>query len=259
MSLAPVPPARGSLAHADRVVPRPRRVYADVSVEAVGERWEVRLDGKPARTPGGSALGLPTHASAQLCAAEWRAQAREVDWAAMPATRLAFTTLDRAAVTRDGLAEEVARYAGSDGLAYWADAQPRLRERQAAEWGPVLAWAAEALGVALHPVDGIMPRPQPSASIARARALAAAEGDFTLTGLAFAAGLFGSTVLAFAVQRGRLTGEEAHALARLEEAHQEAEWGEDAEAAARTAARLEEARFIARWFAAAAAPSGPGS
>ena len=59
-------------------------------------------------------------------------------------------------------------------------------------------------------------------------------------------------MLAFAVRRGRLTGEEAHDLARLEEAHQEGEWGVDAEAAERTARRLEEARFIARWFAALA-------
>ena len=55
-------------------------------------------------------------------------------------------------------------------------------------------------------------------------------------------------MLAFAVTRGRLTGAQAHDLARLEEAHQESEWGEDAEAAARTAARLAEAEFIDRWF-----------
>ena len=97
-----------------------------------------------------------------------------------------------------------------------------------------------------------MHRAQPPATITRARALAAGEGDLALAGLAFAAAQFGSAVLAFAVRRGRLTGEEAHDLARLEEAHQEAEWGVDAEAAARTAARLEEARFIARWFAALA-------
>ena len=97
-----------------------------------------------------------------------------------------------------------------------------------------------------------MHRPQPPASMARARELAAGEGDFALAGLAFSAALFGSAVLAFAVRRGRVTGDEAHDLARLEEAHQEGEWGEDAEAAARTAARLQEARFIARWFAALA-------
>ena len=241
-----------SLAHADRVVPRPKRVYTAVAVEPEGEGFAVKLDGRSAKTPEGAALVSPTRALAELCAAEWEAQATHIDFAAMPATRLAFTTLDRAAATRDALAVEVARYAASDGLAYFAPETPRLHARQEAEWAPVLAWAGEALGVRLERVEGAMHRPQPPASIARARALAAGEGDFALAGLAFAAALFGSAVLAFAVARGRLTGAQAHDLARLEEAHQEAEWGEDAEAAARTAARLREAEFIDRWFQALA-------
>lgn len=241
-----------SLAHADRVVPRPRRVYTDVAIAPEGGGHAVLLDGRSAKTPEGAALVLPTGALAGLCAAEWRAQAQEVDWAAMPATRLAFTTLDRAAATRDALAVEVSRYAAGDGMLYFADDQPKLHARQEAEWGPLIAWAASDLGVRLERVEGVMHRAQPPESIARARELAAGEGDFALAGLAFASALFGSAVLAFAVRRGRLTGEDAHDLARLEEAHQEAEWGVDAEAAARTAARLEEARFIARWFEALA-------
>ncbi len=241
-----------SLAHADRVVPRPRRVYTTVAVAPEAGGHAVHLDGRSAKTPEGAPLVLPTRALAELCAAEWEAQAREIDFATMPATRLAFTTLDRAAATRDALAVEVSRYATSDGIAYFADDQPKLHARQEREWAPLLAWAAAELGVALQPVEGIMHRPQPPASIARARELAAGESDFGLAGLAFASALFGSAVLAFAVRRGRLTGDEAHDLARLEEAHQESEWGEDAEAAARTAARLQEARFIARWFAALA-------
>ena len=241
-----------SLAHADRVVPRPRRVYTAVAVAPEGDAFAVLLDGRSAKTPEGAPLVLPTRALAELCAAEWEAQAREVDFAAMPSTRLAFTTVDRAAATREALAVEVSRYAASDGLAYFADDQPRLLARQQADWAPLLAWAAADLRVALQPVEGVMHRPQPPASTARARELAAGEGDFALAGLAFAAALFGSAVLAFAVRRGRVTGDEAHDLARLEEAHQESEWGVDAEAAARTAHRLEEARFIARWFAALA-------
>lgn len=241
-----------SFAHADRVVPRPKRVYTDVTVAPEGAGLAVKLDGRSAKTPDGAPLVLPTEALAELCAAEWRAQGGEIDFATMPATRLAFTTIDRAAATRDALAVEVARYAASDGLAYLADDTPRLLERQRAEWLPLLSWAATDMGVRLETVAGVMHRPQPPESIARARELAAGEGEFALAGLAFAAALFGSAVLAFAVRRGRLTGDEAHDLARLEEAHQESEWGVDAEAAERTARRLDEARFIARWFAALA-------
>ena len=237
-----------SLAHADRVVSRPRRVYTAASAAPAEGGFAVALDGRPARTPESRALVLPTQALAALCAAEWEAQAREVDFSAMPATRLAFTTLDRAPATRDALAAEVARFAGGDTLAYVAGETPSLHARQLREAQPVLDWAAAALGVRLIRVEGFLHQPQPPETLARVRVLAAGEGDFALAGLAFAAALFGSAILAFALRHRRLTGEEAHDLARLEEAHNEAQWGLDAEAAARTAARLAEARAIAAWF-----------
>ena len=166
----------------------------------------------------------------------------------MPLTRLAFTAIDRGADTREALADELARYAGSDALTYVADAPRALADEQAARWGPLRAWAQDELGVRLEPVEGVMHRAQPEASLARVRALALEADDFALTGLAYAAALFGSAVLALALQRGRLTAEEAHDLARLEQAFQERQWGEDAEAAAFTAARLAEARTAGRWF-----------
>ena len=71
-----------------------------------------------------------------------------------------------------------------------------------------------------------------------------------LAGVAFAAGLYGSTVLALAVRAGRLTGRKALDLSRLEETFQAEQWGEDAEATARVAFLAVEAEMIDRWFAA---------
>ena len=101
-----------------------------------------------------------------------------------------------------------------------------------------------------HPVEGVIHKPQPLASLLRAEKLAEALDDFTLTGLAHATALFGSAVLAFALQRGRLSGAEAFALSRLDEAFQEEEWGIDAEAAERTEMLAAEAAMLERWFAA---------
>jgi chaperone required for assembly of F1-ATPase len=72
--------------------------------------------------------------------------------------------------------------------------------------------------------------------------------DFGLTGLAFGAALFGSAVLAIAVQRGWLPGEAAFDLSRLDEAWQEEKWGVDAEAAERTLRLRGEAVLLDRWF-----------
>ena len=148
---------------------------------------------------------------------------------------------------REAVADEVARYAGSDLLCYRAEAPRALVREQAQAWDPLLAWAS-GLGVRLEATSGIIHRPQPAGSLARVQALALELDDFGLSALAHAAGLLGSAVLALALQRGRLDGRQAHDLARLDEAFQEKHWGIDAEAALRTEGRLAEALWLEHWF-----------
>src|SRR5690606_14792243 len=104
------------------------------------------------------------------------------------------------------------------------EAPVSLVERQAREWTPWRDWAARELGVELHPTEGIAHRAQAPEALERVRALALELDDFVLTGLAAATPLFGSAALAFAVQRGALTGEAAFNLSRLDESFQEERW-----------------------------------
>lgn len=228
--------------------PKPRRFYKAVDIQPQEGGFGVRLDGRGAKTPGGRALIVPTERLARLLAREWDAQASEIVFDAMPATRLAFTTLDRAAEARAGMADEVARYADSDLLCYVAEEPLILAEREAEAWGPWLRWAETELGVALAPSIGISTRRQAPDAIDRVRMLAAELDDFALTGLTFAAGLYGSAVLAFAVARGELGGEDAFEVSRLDEAFQEERWGVDAEAAQRTERLRADARLVQAWF-----------
>ena len=78
--------------------------------------------------------------------------------------------------------------------------------------------------------------------------MAAALNDFRLTALAFAAPLFGSAILALALERGRITGEQAWEASRVDEAFQESRWGVDAEAAERADQLRTEAQVLERWF-----------
>jgi len=229
-------------------VQQPRRFYKAVTIEAVDGGHAVRLDGRSPRAPGGTPLVLPTAALAALTAREWDAQDPVIVMTAMPATRLAWTALEKIGPSRDAVADEVARYAGSDLLCYRAGGPRELVAEQAAAWDPLLEWAGSELGAALEATTGIIHREQPAQSLARVKALALACDDFALTGLAHAAGLLGSAVLALALRQGRLTGLEAHDLARLDEAFQERLWGVDAEAAHRTGGRLAEALVLERWF-----------
>ena len=230
--------------------PKPRKFYRAAAPLAQGQAFAVALDGRVVKTPRGKPLAAPTLALAELLAAEWNAQGEVIDFNTMPATRLAFTVLDRAADAHAALAAEVAKYAGSDLLCYRAEGPESLVARQREAWDPWLAWADAALDIQLHPAEGIVHRPQPEESLQRAARDAAALEDFSLSGLAFATALYGSAVLAFAVMKGALDAGTAHDLSRLDEAFQEERWGVDEEAAARTAARAQEATMIGAWFAA---------
>ena len=128
---------------------------------------------------------------------------------------------------------------------------------QTARWGPVLDWARDALGVELHRLTGVIPRSQSPVALARVETLVASMDPFVQAGVAFATPLFGSALLALALERGRLQADAAFDLSRLEQAYQEAQWGVDAEAAQRTAGQREEARLVGRWFEALGAGPQP--
>lgn len=227
---------------------KPRRFWEEAGTAAHGDGFAVTLDGRTARTPGGAPLVLPTEPAAAIAAEEWAAQGEFLEAASMPATRLAFTAIDAVSATREPVADEVARYAGSDLLCYREAVEEALARRQADHWQPLLDWAAEELDLPLICATGIVHQAQPEGTGELARVLALRLDDFSLTGLASAVSLFGSAVLGFALQRGRLDGQGAFHLSRLDEAWQEERWGVDAEAAERTAAHLREAEALDRWF-----------
>jgi len=229
----------------------PRRFYKTVEVapaEAGG--FAVLLDGRTPRSPANRPLLLPTRALAELIAQEWEAQGEHILMTSMPATRLAYTAIDRIGEAHADTAAEVARYAAADLICYYAEHPLSLTQRQANAWAPMLQWAREELAVDLQPAEGIIHRTQPPQSLQRTQELAEALDDFSLAALAHATGLLGSAVLALAVQRGRLSGGEAFALSRLDEAFQEERWGVDEEAAERTARLAAEAHMLDSWFAA---------
>ena len=227
---------------------KPRRFYKTVEVRAVEDGFEVTLDGRCPRSTHGAKLVLPNAALAELCAEEWATQGEHIELAGMHATRLAYTAIEAIPGSRDAVADQVAQYAGSDLLCYFAETPEALVQRQTEHWGPVLDRAEQEIALAFVRAVGIRHQAQPAETLARVKALALEGGDFALAGLAFGAPLFGSAVLALALQRGWLSGEQALGLSRLDEAYQQEKWGIDEEAAERTARLFVEARMLERWF-----------
>lgn len=218
------------------------RIKLDVEALPDGG-WALTLLGRRAKTPAARPLVLPTKALAELAA--------EDDGTPLPpARRLAFTAIDRVASAREAVADEVAKFAGSDLLCYFATSPETLVERQAEQWGPWLDWAEAKLGVKLVRTGGVAFIPQAPETLARVRAEALELDDFSLTGVAAAASLFGSAVLAFALERTALTGDAAFELSRLDETFQQERWGVDQEAAAKAETLAAEARLLDRWLSA---------
>ncbi|MBA4792411.1 ATP12 family chaperone protein [Phenylobacterium sp.] len=229
-------------------VEKPRRFYKTVSVTEAESGFAVLLDQRQVRAPGGRQLVLPTRALADMVAQEWADQGETLEVAEMHATRLANTAIESVPKAREATARSVADYAGSDLLCYFAEEPQALVERQNAHWGPMIDRAEREIALVFARAAGIVHRSQPEETLEKIKALALELDDFRLTGLAYGSALFGSAILALALQRGWIDGRQALELSRLDEAYQEEKWGIDAEAAERTARLLVEAQMLERWF-----------
>lgn len=216
-----------------------KRFYERASVgEAAGEGgFATLLDGKPVKTPQRRALAAPVRALADLIAREWDTQEKVIDPAAMPLTRLANAAIDAVADHAGAVADEVAKYLGSDLLCYRADAPPGLVARQAQHWDPVIAWAQRSLGARFMLIQGIVFAAQPDETIAAARA-AIPTDIWRLAAVASITTLTGSALLALALAQGAIDKDAAWAAAHVDEDFQMEYWGRDDQALERRAFRL---------------------
>jgi len=227
-----------------------KRFYTDASVAPRDGAFAVLIDGRQLRTPGKAPLLAPTLTLAEACAAEWRAQGDTVRMETMPLTRLVNTAIDQTPGTRALSLESIAGYASTDLVCHRAEAPPALEQRQADVWGPLVDWARHDLGAPLKVVSGVIAADQPTAARTAFAAAADACDDFELTGLARAVGISGSGVIGLALQRGRLSADDAYAAACLDDLWQLETWGKDFIARQRLDALEEEFTALGRWFAA---------
>lgn len=219
--------------------PLAKRFYKDVTV-GEGAFFQILLDGRVVKTPAKRALVLPTRKLADAVAAEWAAQAAEINPASMPLTRFANTAIDAVSNVQKEVANDIGSYAGRDLICYRAAEQANLARRQAAAWDPVIGWAREALSAHFTVVEGVMPVDQPPLTLNKFTSALEPHDAFKLTGLHVLTTLTGSALLALAYYRGFLTADEVWTAAHIDEDYQIELWGEDFEAKARRAGRRAE-------------------
>jgi chaperone required for assembly of F1-ATPase len=224
--------------------PQRKRFYKQADVTATPEGFAIGLDGKQVRTPSGRPLLAPTRDIADGIAAEWNAQVETINPLTMPLTRFA-NTVGEAVVDRvDAVAEDVAKYLGTDLLFYRAGHPEALVAREAAQWDPVLFWAADTLGAHFILAEGIVHVRQPDSAIAAARA-ALPTDPWSIAALHVVTTLTGSALLALALNQDVLSPDQVWSAAHVDEDWNIEQWGVDQEVAARRAARLVDFRAAA--------------
>jgi len=217
-----------------------KRFYKQVSVAPAEGGFGVLLDGKSVQTPARNTLVLPTERLADAIAAEWRGQGEEVVVTSMPLLRLANTTIDGVSTNREDVIKAILRFGENDLICYRAHQPPDLAARQRAGWDPLLDWVAQRHGARMRVAQGLNHVDQPSETLAALRAPLEGLDAFTLAGLHVVASVTGSMVLALTVMDDTLSGARAFELSRIDETYQAEKWGQDAEAAKRTAALAHE-------------------
>lgn len=227
---------------------RVKRFWTAASAHAVPGGYEVRLDARSVKTPGKHPLILPTEALAQAIAAEWDAQTGQINPAQMPMTRFANSAIEKVAPQFTAVVGELASYGASDLLCYRATEPQALADRQAKGWDPILGWAAQTFAAPLTVTHGVMPVPQPDASLTALTAAVAALTSFQLVALHDLVAISGSLVLGLAVARGRLNPAEAFDLSRIDEHWQAELWGRDDDAAETEARKRADFTAAARFF-----------
>ena len=245
-----VKPVTPPTKRADQLGAKPKRFWKAVAVTQADDGFDVRLDGRPVKTPSGKALVLPALALADAVAAEWSAVADFVDYEAMPLTRLAFAAIDRMPAVEADTVAEVRRFADTDLLCYPSTYPDTLAQREQAAWSPVLAWADAALDLQFHIRQSVIHQPQPPETLDRLAALVSNMSPWEQAGLMAAAPLFGSVILAVALWRGHIDGAGAFAASRIGEDFQSETWGDDAEAFVRASNMKSQALALETWFAA---------
>ena len=226
-----------------------KRFWKSAQAEPCDGGFTVRLDARAVKTPAKQPLVLPTLAMAQEIAAEWDRQQGLIKPDTMPLTRAANSAIDKVAPQLDVVVAEIANYGTTDLLCYRAtDPQP-LIDRQEAHWTPLLDWARDDLRAPLVVTQGVMPVSQPAESLMGLRAHVGAHSPFQLAALHDLVAISGSLILGLAVARGRLSGDQAFGLSRIDESWQNELWGEDEDAARLEALRRDAFLTAERFFA----------
>jgi len=204
-----------------------RKFYEDVSIsQGEGGQYEINLDRRKLKTPGGKLFTVPNEPLAIAVATEWDAQKDTLKFYTMHMTTLCNTALDNPTQRNDyQMISAALKFLDTDTVCYRVDEPPGLVELMNNEWDPALRWIENRYDVVIGSSSNILGPEIPERTKDIFRQHLKSYNFWSLTGLEYVITQLKSVVLSLGLIDRHLTVEEAVLLSRLEEEYQIQHWG----------------------------------
>jgi len=203
-----------------------KRFYNSVNVVSGGsESYEITLDSKKLKTPGGSVFSVGNESLALAIAHEWESQKEQVLLSQMHLTGLCNTSIDNPThATKYQLVDDILNFLDTDTLLFFAEGEEKLYVRQLAEWQPIIDWFCQRHEVDIQPSLSLTAQFSDDTREKIRRHLLSYNFE-AVQGFCFGVDAIKSILLMSAVADKRLTVGEAVRLSRLELEYQTGFWG----------------------------------
>ncbi|CEO99476.1 ATP synthase mitochondrial F1 complex assembly factor 2 [Plasmodiophora brassicae] len=197
-----------------------------IDVEEGVQNYAIDIDKRLVQTPRKRILLVPTRELALAVAGEWSLQTDQVRPTSMPLTALVTTALDQFSCPEESekCLSKVKAHLRSDAICFRVDSPNELVEKQTEMWDPLIAWVKDEFNAPMKTTTELTVD-QPDASVDALYDAIVSTDPWRLSAIDSVASLARSYIIGLAVERGRITAQQAYEASRLHEDYQIANWG----------------------------------
>lgn len=212
----------------------------------------VQRDNKVMMTPVGHPLEVPTQELAEAIRNEWEnleSHRSTKGYQGKVLTSLAATAIDRMPTAAKELVQMLVSICENDQLLCWTDQTETVLDAQEKQWGPLIAYINQVLGLSLVPRFDFSIRDIELEDREKLSDWCQELSPFQLAAFAYMAELTHSFIVPHCLIQGKLeNASQAWSIAELHENSQRDQWGEDEDDVARSRALQEEFELTHRFY-----------
>ncbi|XP_045214684.2 ATP synthase mitochondrial F1 complex assembly factor 2-like [Mercenaria mercenaria] len=204
-----------------------KKFYKNATVSQYEGWFEINLDQRKLRTPGGNLFRVPNEELALAVATEWNGQKKVVQRHSMHLTSLCNTALDNPMhKSRDDLIRGIIHFLETDTVSYRVTEPEALYALQNKEWDPVIQWVENRYEIEVPVAESIMSSPDLAPdTVHKLTRHMQSQNDWALFGYSYATEAIKSLVLVLALMDKCISVERCVELSRLEQDFQIEKWG----------------------------------